>query len=200
MICSRWLSSRSGATPLSFLWAAAWVLLLSAATRPVPAKGVDWRSTWNDAVFAQAAREHKFVLLDLHAVWCHWCHVMDTTTYADPTVQATIAKNYVAVSIDADGDPGLTSRYGDWGWPATIVLAADGTEIVKRRGYIAPPQMLSLLEAIVDDPSPGPSVGAALKVAPTSATRLAEKDRSALTETVDALYDGAYAGWGTEHK
>jgi uncharacterized protein YyaL (SSP411 family) len=170
------------------------------ATAPASAKTVNWRTTWSDSAFSQAAREHKFVLLDLHAVWCHWCHMMDTTTYADPAVQAAIAKHYVAVSVDADSDPALTSRYGDWGWPATIVLAADGTEIVKRRGYIAPAQMLSLLDAIVADPSPGPSVGTALKVGNTSATSLAEKDRAALSETADALYDMANAGWGTEHK
>jgi uncharacterized protein YyaL (SSP411 family) len=167
-------------------------------------KTVDWRSSWSDSAFSQAAREHKFVLLDLHAVWCHWCHVMDTQTYADPAVQAALAKHYVAVSVDADSDPALTSRYGDWGWPATIVLAADGTEIVKRRGYIAPAEMLSLLDAIVADPSPGPSVGADLKVSLEvgngSAASLTDKDRVALTEAADTLYDIANAGWGTEHK
>src|SRR5215831_14215957 len=116
---------------------------------------------------------------------------MDTTTYEDPAVQAAISKHYVAVSVDSDADPALTSRYGDWGWPATIVLAADGTEIVKRRGYIAPAQMLSLLDAIVADPSPGPSIGAAIKVNTSAATSLPEKDRAALIETVDGLYDVA---------
>ena len=170
------------------------------AAVPGLAKAIEWRTTWDDAAFSKAAREHKFILLDLHAVWCHWCHVMDTTTYADPAVQAAIAKHYVAVSVDADGDPALTSRYGDWGWPATIVLAADGTEIVKRRGYIAPAQMLSLLDAIVADPSPGPSVGAPLTVSNTTATSLAEKSRASLAEAADALYDVTNAGWGTEHK
>jgi uncharacterized protein len=175
-------------------------LFLFVSAGPAAAKPVVWHSKWSDAAFEQATREHKFVLLDLHAVWCHWCHVMDATTYADPRVQAAIAKHYVAVSVDADGDPALTSRYGDWGWPATIVLAADGTEIVKRRGYIPPEQMVSLLDAIVEDPSPGPSVGEALKIGTTDAANLNEKDRSSLAETFDSLYDLANAGWGTEHK
>jgi uncharacterized protein YyaL (SSP411 family) len=175
-------------------------LLLLILTSPADANSVEWHSKWSDAAFAQASREHKFVLLDLHAVWCHWCHVMDTTTYADPAVQAAIAEHYIAVSVDADSDPALTSRYGDWGWPATIVLAADGTEIVKRRGYIPAAQMVSLLDAIVADPSPGPSVSAALSVGNTTSTSLAPKDREALTRTVESLYDVANAGWGTEHK
>lgn len=165
-----------------------------------PAHAIDWQAQWSDAAFSRAAREHRFVLLDLHAVWCHWCHVMDTTTYADPAVQAVIAQHYVAVSVDADSDPALTSRYGDWGWPATIVLAADGTEIVKRRGYIPPAQMVSLLNAIVADPSPGPSVGAALQVRSTEATNLGEKQRQALIASFDGLYDETNAGWGSEHK
>ena len=41
---------------------------------------------WSDTVFAQAQRENRFVLLDLEAVWCHWCHVMDQTTYRDQSI------------------------------------------------------------------------------------------------------------------
>jgi uncharacterized protein YyaL (SSP411 family) len=159
-----------------------------------------WRTTWGDALFTQAAKEHRFVLLDLHAVWCHWCHVMDDTTYADAEVERLIAKNYVAVSVDADGDPDLASRYGNWGWPATIVLASDGTEIVKRRGYIPPQQMASLLQAIVDDPSPGPSVRAAVPLAKADGTRLAPTQRTALLKTYNELYDRDNGGWGRIHK
>src|ERR1700761_3860993 len=156
--------------------------LLTSATRPAHAGPIAWQHALNEAAFTQAAHEHKFVLLDLHAVWCHWCHVMDENTYGDPAVQKAIAKSYIAISVDADSDPALTSRYGDWGWPATIVLAADQTEIVKRRGYIAPVQMVSLLDAIVADPSPGPSVGHAMQVANSNATALVEKDRDALNQ------------------
>ncbi len=43
---------------------------------------VKWES-WSKQVFERARAEHKPVILDLEAVWCHWCHVMDSTTYAD---------------------------------------------------------------------------------------------------------------------
>src|SRR5450631_3160124 len=138
---------------------------------------IAWQTTWSDALFAQAAREHRFVLLDLHAVWCHWCHVMDESTYADARVRQLIDRNYVAVRVDADSDRDLTSRYGNWGWPATVVLTPDGTEIVKRRGYIPPQQMTSLLQAIVDDPSPGPSVRAAAPLGTSHTNRLTPKQK-----------------------
>src|SRR5580692_6512284 len=161
---------------------------------------IAWRSTWNDALFTQAAKEHRYVLLDLHAVWCHWCHVMDESTYSDAAVQSLIGRHYVAVSVDADSDPDLTSRYGNWGWPATIVLAPDGTEIVKRRGYIPPQQMASLLQAIVDDPSPGPSVRASVPLPATRMTQLSATQKTALLNTYNELYDGDNGGWGRIHK
>ena len=161
---------------------------------------ISWQSRWSDAVFVQAAKDQRFVLLDLHAVWCHWCHVMDEKTYGNPKVQALIAKRYVAVSVDADSDPDLNSRYGDWGWPATIVLAADGTEIVKRRGYIPPEQMAALLQAIIDDPRPGPSVAPPVVVAEGGGSRLTSRERAAALQTYDEIYDDRHGGWGDVHK
>jgi uncharacterized protein len=166
----------------------------------VSAAPISWHTQWNDGVFAEAAKRNRFVILDLHAVWCHWCHVMDEETYGDVKVQALIAKRYVAVSVDADSDPDLSSRYGDWGWPATIILAADGTEIVKRRGFIPPAQMASLLQAIIDDPSPGPSVGPAMVIAAHGGSRLSSGERTALTKTYQQIYDDRHGGWGDVHK
>ena len=42
-----------------------------------------WRP-WSDSIFAEAGSKHRFVLLDLGTVWCHWCPVMDEVTYANP--------------------------------------------------------------------------------------------------------------------
>ena len=67
-----------------------------------------------------------------------------------------LASKYLPVRVDQDANPDLSSRYGDWGWPATIVFGPDGTEIAKIRGYIEPERMQALLKAIIDDPSPGP--------------------------------------------
>ena len=177
----------------------AWAVSAGAQAATVAAP-IAWTTHWGPAVFAQAAREHRFVLLDLHAVWCHWCHVMDEETYTDARVRSLIGKHYLAVSVDADSDPGLTSRYGEWGWPATIVLAPDGTEIVKRRGFIAAPQMVSLLQAIIDDPTPGPSVGRAGPAAPAVPGRLGRRALESMMRTYVGLYDEEHAGWGTIHK
>jgi uncharacterized protein YyaL (SSP411 family) len=114
---------------------------------------IDWQP-WSDSVFERAARENRFVLLDLEAVWCHWCHVMDEVTYSDPKVVELIESRYIPVRVDQDARPDISRRYENYGWPATVVFNADGGEIVKRRGYLPPPAMISMLEAIIVDPSP----------------------------------------------
>ena len=160
---------------------------------------IQWRP-WSDNLFAQAKRESRFVLLDLEAVWCHWCHVMDDKTYRDPEVVKLIRARYIAVKVDQDANPDLSNRYEDYGWPATVVFAPDGSEIVKRRGYLPPEAMSSMLQSIINDPSPGPSVRAALPVQPAVSTDLTVAQRKTLIENYLDAYDRDNAGWGTVHK
>src|SRR5580700_11962564 len=160
---------------------------------------LEWRP-WSDAAFAEARAQHKFVLLDLEAVWCHWCHVMDEVTYRDPVVMRLLKERYVLVKVDQDSRPDISNRYQDYGWPATVVFAGDGSEIVKRQGYTPPRPMSSMLQAIIDDPSPGPSVVKEAAFHPADASALTP----ALLATVRAGYEKQYdtdaAGWGFGHK
>src|SRR6266511_2971409 len=36
---------------------------------------------WSPEAFAEADLQGKPILLDIGAVWCHWCHVMDRESY-----------------------------------------------------------------------------------------------------------------------
>jgi hypothetical protein len=163
-------------------------------------KGIAWKTRWTPELFTEAARTKRFVILDLHAVWCHWCHVMDQRTYGNKRVQEIIGQHYVAVSVDADSHPELANRYSNRSWPATIVLAADGTEIARRRGYIPPERLADLLLAIVEDPSPEPSVSAAPAIAEIAASTLPAAQRKSLLSVYDGRYDAAQGGWGEVHK
>ena len=178
---------------------AALVIAAFAASPLLAADGPKW-SGWDDDLFTRAANEKRFVILDLEAVWCHWCHVMEKTTYANPQVQELLASKYLPVRVDQDANPDLSSRYGDWGWPATIVFGPDGTEIAKIRGYIEPERMQALLKAIIDDPSPGPSVGEAFEVKPSTSAFLASEQRAELTKNYDESYEDRLGGWGETQK
>jgi len=170
-----------------------------AAARATAAGAIAWQP-WSDAAFTAAKREHKFVIMDLEAVWCHWCHVMDETTYKDPRVIALLGARYVAVKVDQDSRPDLANRYEDYGWPATIVFAADGSEIVRRRGYLTPPEMASMLQAIIDDPSPGPSVTPEGEHKYPADVRPDGALESAMRQRLLSGYDRAGGGWGVAHK
>jgi len=114
---------------------------------------IRWQE-FSEDIFKRAAREKKLILMDVEAVWCHWCHVMDRETYSDPEVQRLIAKNFIAIRVDQDARPDISTRYQDYGWPATIVLSADGTDLVKRRGYIRLQSMKEMLSEVARNPVP----------------------------------------------
>lgn len=170
-------------------------LALSAEDAPK----IEWQK-WTPDLFERAKKEKRLVLLDLEAVWCHWCHVMDKITYADPDVIALLETKYIAVKVDQDANPDLSNRYEDYGWPATIIFAPDGTEIVKRSAYIPPKPMLRMLQACVDDPTPGPSVQPESVLTFQAAGSYPED----LLKDVRALhtdrYDSVNGGWGSTHK
>jgi len=155
---------------------------------------------WSNAVFAQAKQQKRFVLLDLEAVWCHWCHVMDENTYSDPEVIKMLREHYIVVKADQDARPDLSNRYEDYGWPATVVFNGDGHEIVKRQGYLAPDEMLSMLQAILDDPTPGPSVQPEAKLELPTDALLSDALRQRLNKDYRAGYDEKYGSWGTNQK
>jgi hypothetical protein len=160
---------------------------------------IAWQA-WTKDLFQTAQKENRMVLLDLEAVWCHWCHVMADTTYKDPKVVELIQSRFIPVRVDQDAHPDLSLRYEEWGWPATIVFLPDGTEIVKRRGYIPPGPMASLLEAIIKDPTPGPSVLLDLEAAPAEKGLLAPEQTRILLDQHDSSYDEEFGGWGTVYK
>jgi hypothetical protein len=170
-----------------------------ARTAAAPSSKLNWLP-WSDEVFSQAKHEQRFVLLDLEAVWCHWCHVMDVTTYRDPKVLALLHSKYLTVRVDQDSRPDLSDRYEDYGWPATVVFDGAGHEIVKRQGYLTPEEMASMLQAIIDDPSPGPSVQAEKEISFPANPLLPDALRTKLQKDYLDGYDAKNGSWGTDQK
>jgi uncharacterized protein len=115
-------------TTLNALARASSAYLRSAMHQPI-----HWHE-WGEEAFAAAQRENKPMLLDIGAVWCHWCHVMDRESYDDPEVAAIVNEHFVAVKVDRDERPDIDSRYqaavsavsGQGGWPLTAFLTPDG--------------------------------------------------------------------------
>jgi uncharacterized protein YyaL (SSP411 family) len=106
---------------------------------------IHWHE-WGQEAFALAQRENKPILLDIGAVWCHWCHVMDRESYDDADIAHIVNERFVAVKVDRDERPDIDSRYqiavsaisGQGGWPLTAFLTSDGKPFYG--GTYFPPQ------------------------------------------------------------
>ena len=102
--------------------------LRSAAHQPI-----DWNE-WGEEAFQKARDEQKPILLDIGAVWCHWCHVIDRESYENPEIAAMINQLYIPVKVDRDERPDVDARYqsaisaisGQGGWPLTAFLTPEG--------------------------------------------------------------------------
>jgi uncharacterized protein YyaL (SSP411 family) len=115
-------------TTANALAAASSSYLRSAAHQPI-----QWHE-WGPDAFARAQAEDKPILLDIGAVWCHWCHVMDHESYEDPEIAGVLNQHFIAVKVDRDERPDVDSRYqaavqamsGQGGWPLTVFMTPDG--------------------------------------------------------------------------
>ena len=94
---------------------------------------VDWHP-WGPEAFELARTEGKPVLLDIGAVWCHWCHVMDHESYEDPAIAELLNRDWICIKVDRDERPDVDVRYqravqaltGQGGWPLTAFLTPEG--------------------------------------------------------------------------
>ncbi|RJQ07021.1 MAG: thioredoxin domain-containing protein, partial [Bacillota bacterium] len=108
--------------------------------------GIAWRE-WGQEAFDEATRQRKPILLDISAVWCHWCHVMDEKVYSDPEVIAKANSDFIPVRVDTDRRPDVNSRYNMGGWPTTAFLTPEG-EILTGATYLPPEDMRTVLSEV----------------------------------------------------
>jgi uncharacterized protein YyaL (SSP411 family) len=172
------------------------LLLLGIATcHAADPAGIEWRSFDKD-LLEQARAQHKLVFVDVEAVWCHWCHVMDAKTYSDTVVQAALAKDFVCTKVDQDARPDISRRYGDYGWPALVIL--DPVTMKERAigsGFQPPADFLALLEKA--------RTGKARKSGSqekASGEFLSDAQRKQLGGQMADGFDADEKGWGNRHK
>lgn len=184
--------------------ARALVLLLVASCGPSAppayptAQGAPTWSDWSAEAFARAREENRPILLSVQAGWCHWCHVMNDTTYRDPEVLARLA-SFVVVRADGDARPDLAERYRDYAWPATVFLAPDGRQILALRGYRAPDRFRAILDDVLAAHADGRVLDDDAGADEPPAEDL-DATRVALTAQLDGMYDAEAGGWGRRQR
>jgi hypothetical protein len=156
----------------------------------------------NAETFARARAEGRIVLVDGSAEWCHWCHVMDATTYRDPEVRKLLAERFLPVKVDIDARPDFEERYQDWGWPATVFMTPNAEEISKFKGYMAPARFLEVLHQAASAPPPARPTAdqaTAMQPGPWSEAQLSEAAANTQHQ-LDEYWDAKQGSWGHEQK
>jgi uncharacterized protein YyaL (SSP411 family) len=172
--------------------------------RPNRAGEIRWRG-WSDGAFEDARKLDRPILLSISAVWCHWCHVMDETSYSDPGVIDLINRDYVPIRVDNDLRPDINQRYNMGGWPTTAFLTSSG-EILTGATYLPPDQMRDALGRVAGyyhthQPDIANRVLEGRKRAGSAVARSAGAlDDGAVDEILGAVknaYDAEYGGFGS---
>ena len=157
---------------------------------------VAWQE-WSDQAFLAARADRKPVLLALTASWCHWCHVMDQTSYSDPRVIELINTSFIPVRVDVDQRPDLSARYNQGGFPSVAFLNEEG-QLIAGRTYTPPDEMLQTLEQVKSSYAEGTAV------TPEAAGDKKPKGSGATTARVrqklEEIYDSEFGGFGGEPK
>ena len=156
---------------------------------------IHW-TEWGDAAFQRSESEDKPVLLALTATWCHWCHVMDETSYSDPQVIDLIDSRFIPVRVDVDQRPEISHRYNQGGFPSVAVLDHRG-DLIAGRIYTPPEEMVRFLEQAS---SGHPDL---IESAPPSIAASAGEPGAEVTsvlQRLEELYDSNFGGFGSEPK
>lgn len=107
---------------------------------------INWHK-WGEDILKKAQKQDKLIFLDLTAVWCHWCHVLDETTLSNPEVIRLLNKDIISIRVDTDKRPDINRRYNQGGWPSVLFLAPTG-EILFGATYVKPEEMINILKQI----------------------------------------------------
>ncbi len=161
---------------------------------------IDWLP-WSTDAFARAAREGKPVLLSITAAWCHACHEMDRTTYADPEVASLVRDHFVAVRVDTDRRPDINERYNLGGWPTTAFLTADG-DLITGGTFVTADRMPGVLTRVASAFRAWAAEYAepVVHLAAEHVEPAEYLDLPALIDAIFATFDEEHGGFGIEPK
>lgn len=120
--------------------------LALAALADEPSSEIPW-ITGTTKALKVSGESGRPVLVDLWAVWCEPCKVMEKTTFRDPRVLAAM-EGFVPLKVDADADTVFVERYEIEIFPTTLFLDERGREITRLTGLIEADPMLKSLEAV----------------------------------------------------
>ena len=166
-------------------------------TQPDASNTIPWRD-WSEQAFQDARSQDKPVLLTMGATWCHWCHVMDQTSYADDRVIRLVNSAFIPVRVDVDQRPDISLRYNQGTYPSVAFLTGEG-EFLAGRPYTPPDEMAALLERISSGEFVPETQAGDGTASPASIPATGSSSDAVISRLTD-LYDDSFGGFGLEPK
>lgn len=132
-----------------FVMITAAAALLTAASVPAEAQGINFRSLTFDEALAAAVKEGRPIFLDCYTTWCGPCKVMAETVFTLPRAGDYFNPRYVCMTMDMEKGEGveLVKRYGIKSYPTFLIIGADGREIHRVVGGSTIDDFISRVEA-----------------------------------------------------
>ena len=109
---------------------------------------IPWRA-WSSDAFRLARESDVPILLSISAVWCHWCHVMDLSTYLNPEVIRRVTTEVVPIRVDTDRRPDINNRYNLGGWPTTAFLTPEG-DLLTGGSFMPAEELLETMNEVLN--------------------------------------------------
>jgi len=140
------------------------IILCSATLKTGSNEKIAWLKI--DDISSKVKEQSKPVLIDLYTDWCHWCKVMDKTTYANPKVVAYINEHFYSSKVNAEtknavnwkdkiykynakyqiNDFALFITYGRTSFPTTVIIADESAQPIPIAGYLKPKELEPILK------------------------------------------------------
>jgi thioredoxin-like negative regulator of GroEL len=116
-----------------------------AAVAEEPAE-IAWMTGTGKAL-KEARQSQKPVVVDLWAVWCEPCKLMEKTTFRDGRVLELI-EGFVPLKVDADSETLFVERYAIDAFPTMLFLDENGDELTRLKGFSEADEFLAGLKAV----------------------------------------------------
>ncbi|HVS38980.1 MAG TPA: thioredoxin family protein [Gemmataceae bacterium] len=153
--------------------------LLILAAAPVRAQGVTWLSDYN-AARREAHDKNRPLVIDFSTKDCHWCRMLETTTFRDPAVAKVLTERFVALRLDGEKDAVLAQKLNIQGYPTLIFADPDGNILARQDGYIKPTEFGQQLDHVLAGLQPADkAVQQAVHMAPAADAANADRARRA---------------------
>lgn len=114
------------------------VILLATSPGEEHSSG-EWKEAFQKLDYKQALvkaeEENKVIMMDFTTDWCGACRMLENDTFSKEKVKTFLKNKVVAIQVDADKSPALTSKYNVTGFPTMVFVNSTGDEVGRIKGY-----------------------------------------------------------------